>query len=529
MEQTFRLAALDLGVIAGYILLILIVGLALSRQKDDSAEGYFLAGRSMIWPFIGISLFASNISSNTLVGLAGAAYDTGIAVFNYEWMATFVLAFYAIFMLPFVLRARVFTMPEFLERRYDGRARVYFSILTLILNIVVDTAGSLYAGGLVLRMVWPDIALWQIIAGLAVLAGLYTILGGLAAVIYTDALQGLILLVGAAVIAVIAYTQAGGWDAVLAQVAPEKLSLIRPADAEDVPWPGLIFGVSLLGFYFWCTNQFMAQRVLGALNEAHGRWGALFAGLLKLPVLFLMVLPGTFAILLYPDLDQPDLVFPTLMFDLLPVGLLGLVFAGFIAALMSQIDSTLNSASTLVTMDFIAPNRPDLSARQLKRIGQLVTFGFMVLAVAWAPQIERFGNLFAYLQAMLSYTVPPVVALILIGLFWRRANATGAIYALIGGGVAGAVFFAVNEVPAQRVIHFLYVAPILFGVSALLLVLGSQQAPAPPAHKVEPISWSPAFFRDETAALRRRPWWQNYRLHAAGLVVLTLAIVIAFW
>ena len=240
------------------------------------------------------------------------------------------------------------------------------------------------------------------------------------------------------------------------------LSLIRPLDEPGVPWLGLFTGLPLLGFYFWCTNQFMVQRVLSAKNLQHGRLGSLFAGLLKLPVLFIMVLPGTFAILLFPDLPKADLVYPTLMFELLPVGLLGLVMAGFIAALMSQIDSTLNSASTLVTMDFVAKAKPQLSQKQLMVVGRWITFIFMVLAVLWAPQIERFGSLFKYLQKVLSYTVPPVVAMFLVGIFWKRANAQGAFFSLVIGVVLGAICFYMNDIAGITSVHFLYVAPILF-------------------------------------------------------------------
>ena len=300
--KLFQLSTLDTVVIIVYVIAIVALGLVLSRKSHNNAEGYFLANRAMLWPFIGISLFASNISSTTLVGLAGEAYSTGISVFNYEWMAAIILVFYCVFMLPQVLRARVYTMPEFLERRYGSGTRKYFSLLTLFLNIVVDTAGSLYAGGLLLKLVFPEIPLWQTITVLAVIAGIYTIVGGLSAVIYTDAIQGTLLIIGSLIISIIAYQQIGSWSAITSQIPVDKLSLIRPPGDPGVPWPGLILGVSLLGFYFWCAYQFMAQRLLSAKDIDHGRWGALFAGLLKLPVLFIMVLPGTFAILLYPDL-----------------------------------------------------------------------------------------------------------------------------------------------------------------------------------------------------------------------------------
>ncbi|MCP4332668.1 MAG: sodium/solute symporter [Gammaproteobacteria bacterium] len=521
----FELHPVDLGIIFAYALLMIGLGMYFGR-KHDNAQDYFLAGRRMIWPLIGISLFASNVSSTTLVGVAGDAYSTGISVFNYESMAAIVLIFGVFFFFPFLLRSGVYTMPEFLERRYNSKARTYFSLLTLFLNIVVDTAGSLYAGALVLKLLFPELPLWQTVAMLAVAAGIYTIVGGLAAVMYTDALQALLLIIGSIFIASAAFSEAGGWQAVMSHVPPEMVSLIRPIDDPSVPWPGLLTGVPLLGFYFWCTNQFMVQRVISAKDLNHGRWGALFAGALKLPVLFIMVLPGTAAILLYPDLPRPDLVYPTLMFDLLPTGLLGLVLAGFIAALMSQIDSTLNSASTLVTMDFVRRAKPDLNAHQLMRVGQVATFLFMILAVAWAPQIENFGSLFKYLQRILAYAVPPVVTMFLAGMFWRRANSAGAVATIVAGVVGGAILFVLNEITNSVVLHFLYIAPLLFVVCTAAMIIVSLASAEPAAEKVASMTWSPQFFRDETAELAALPWYKNYRILAA---ILTAAFLIQLW
>ncbi len=526
---TPELHPIDLMIIGGYALTMVLIGVAMSGKAHGAAD-YFLAGRNMGWLVIGFSLFASNISSTTLVGLAGEAYSTGISVYNYEWMAGMILAFYALFILPQVLRSQVFTMPEYLEKRFDRRARSVFALLTLFLNIVVDTAASLYAGSLIVQMIFPELAVWQIITALALVAGAYTILGGLSAVMLTDVIQAVLLIVGSIVITVFAFTKIGGnWSAVTAAVPPDMLSLIRPLDDAGVPWLGLLTGVPLLGFYFWCTNQFMAQRLLSAKNTDNARWGALLAGLLKLPVLFIMVLPGTLAILIYPNLERPDMVFPTLMFDLLPTGMLGLVLAGFMAALMSQIDSTLNSASTLVTMDFIRPRRPDLSSETLMKIGRIVTFGFMLLAVLWAPQIANFDSLFKYLQQVLSYTVGPIVALFLFGTFWRRANATGAFWTLIIGLIAGAIFFVMNVVTGIVDIHFLYVGPLLFILSSVILVVASLTAPAPAEEDVASFIWTPALYRQDTKAMAGQAWYLNYRIQAIGLIALTAAIVFAFW
>jgi SSS family solute:Na+ symporter len=330
-------------------------------------------------------------------------------------------------------------------------------------------------------------------------------------------------------IAFFAFDRAGGWDAVMAAVDPAKLSLIRPLDDPGVPWLGLVLGVPLLGFYFWCTNQFMVQRILSAKDENHGRWGALFAGLLKLPVLYVMVLPGTAAILIYPQLDKPDLVYPTLIFDLLPAGLVGVVIAGFFAAIMSSIASTFNSAATLVTMDFVRPRMPNADNAALVRAGRITTIVFMVLAVAWAPQIERFESLWQYLQAVLAYAVPPVCALFLVGLFWRGANAVGALAAIVVGLLGGAVVFYLNVLAPQTLgLHFLLVAPLLFVLSCAVLVAVSLATAPPPPEKLDAMLWTPKFYRDETAQLAGLPWWQNYRVLSVLLLALTAAIVWVF-
>lgn len=528
----YHLSTLDLIVIGLYAVFIIILGLLLSG-KHKNAQDYFLASRTMTWPFIGLSLFASNISSTTLIGLAGNAYAHNIAAYNYEWMAAWVLIVFVIFFLPFYLKAGIYTIPEFLEKRFDARCRYYFSILTLFLNIVVDTAGSLYAGGLVMKLIFPEIPLWESITLLAVLAGIYTIAGGLAAVIYTDAIQAVLLLIGAVIVTVMVFSQVGDWQQVIAQIPAEDLSLIRPLDDPNLPWLGLI-GVFLLGFYFWNTNQFIAQRILSAKDVNHGRWGALFAGFLKLPVLFIMVLPGIMARALYPDLPQADLVYPTLLFDLLPVGILGLVVAGLIAALMSSIDSTLNSASTLVTMDFVHKKLGgDLEQQQYQNrlmwIGRLVTFLFMLLAVLWAPQIEKFQGLFNYLQQILAYAVSPVVAVFFLGTFWRRANADGAFSALIVGLIAGSSLYVANELYHWIDIHFLYVAPILFILAFAVGVFISLIKPQPEAHNIEHMVWSRVYYQAETQTLRQLPWYQNYRILSLLLFVLTVALLLAFW
>jgi SSS family solute:Na+ symporter len=446
-------------------------------------------------------------------------------------------------------------MPEFLERRFDQRSRYYFSALLILMNIVIDTAAALYAGALVVQIIYPDIPLWQSVFVLGFLAGVYTIAGGLKAVVYTDAVQAVLLLFGASLVAVLSFNAIGGsWSAVTAVVPADDLSIIRPLSDPVLPWPGVLTGVFLLGFYFWGTNQFMVQRTLAAKDLNHGRWGALFAGFLKLPVIFIMVLPGIFGRLLYPAADypalaqNPDLIFPTLMFDLLPVGIRGLIITALVAAIMSSVDSTLNSASTLVTMDFIKKLKPDVPNHRLVVAGRIVTFAFMSLAILWAPQIIKFPNIWTYLQQMLAYLAPPIVACFFAGVFWKRANGHGALAALVVGHLAAAVIFGLavsGSIIVQTqvltpgelqmaaagtpVLHFLYLAPILLVISIAALVVVSLATEKPDEEVVRTLTWSRALLAEEAPELARLPWYKNYRYQSATMLALIALIVIAWW
>ena len=520
------LGLLDWAVVVTYAVLLIVLGLLMSRRRLAPVD-YFLASRATRWPVIGLALLATNMSSTALVGLAGGAYAMGIAVYDYEWSAIVILVFFCLFLLPSIIRSQTYTMPEFLERRYDRRVRLHFALLTLFLNIFVDSAGVLYSGSLVCQLLVPAWPLWSIGARLAGTAGVYTTLGGLRAVIYTEAVQAIVLMLGALIISIGAFTRAGGWHAVMKGVDPAAISLIRPIGDPGVPWPGLVLGIPLLGFYYWCTNQSIVQRLLSAQDVHHARWGALFAGLLKLPVLFLIVLPGTCALLLFPGLPRPDLVYPNLILRLLPTGLVGLVVAGFVAATMVSIASMLNSASTLITMDVIKQLKPNLSDFQVVRIGRVSTIALLLIAVAWAPQLQLFSSLWQYLQAVLAYAVPPVVALFLAGMFWRGASADGAAATMLLGSLGGFALFMVNVVLRWTHFHFLYAAPILTAFDLAILIVVSLHRPVPQA-VTEAATWK--FDRGRTDRLRRKPvpLWQDYRFQAAALLALTAAVVIAF-
>ncbi|HEV2269911.1 MAG TPA: sodium/solute symporter [Steroidobacteraceae bacterium] len=520
-------SVLDLLVVLACAAGIVGCGLAVSRRRAR-AEEYFLAARASRWPAIGLALFASNISSTAILGLAGAAYVMGISVYDYEWSAGVVLVFYCVFLLPFVLRSRAYTMPEFLERRYDGRVRLYFAALNVFLNVFVDSAAALYCGALVCRMLLPGPPLWAFVTVLAGAAGLYTLTGGLRAVIYTEAVQAVLLIAGAVTISITTLIRAGGWQTIVHGVDPAMLSLIRPAGDPGVPWPGLVLGIPVLGFYYWCTNQYMVQQTLSARSLDDGRGGALFAGLLKLSVLFLMILPGTCALVLFPHLPRPDLVYPTLMLRLLPRGFLGLVAAGFVAATMASVASTLNSAATIITMDVVKRIAPGLPEGQIVRIGRRSMAVLLLVAVLWAPQLPRFGTLWQYLQAMLAYAVPPVVALVLTGTFWRGANAAGAAATLVLGTVCGLALFIANVPLHLMHLHFLYVAPLLLALDTAILVSVSAWHRQPASAVAAALVWTPAHYREETERLRAIAPWRSYRVQAAALLILTAIVVFCF-
>ena len=569
-----QLQNLDLIVIFLYLIGIIVYGI--SKSKRSSSEDYFLGGRTMSWPIVGIALFSANISSSTLVGLASDGFQTNINVYNYEWYAVVILIIFAIFFLPFYLKSGVYTMPEFLQKRYDKRSRYYFSLITIIGNVMVDTAAALYVGSIVLKLLFPEVSSTTIIILLAIAAAAYTIPGGLNSVIQTEVIQAVLLIIGSCLITYFAFDQlGGGWSTMMSSLdellaaggvdfgeraangkyipttADEVFSVVRPSNDEFMPWWGLISGVALLGFYFWANNQFMVQRVLGAKDLNHGRWGALFAGFLKLPVIFIMIVPGILALLLFNTLDIselgymtangvcenlsdcPNLTYPVLLFQLLPSGILGLVVAGLLAAMMSSVSATFNSASTLITMDFVKQIKPDLSSQRLVRVGQLSTLILVILASAWVPYIEQVSDsLWGYLQLVIAFTSPPVVSAFVLGLFWKKANRHGAFFSLIGGGIF-AVFMIlsmsfgwstyINE------LHFLAKANLLFAISVLIHIVVSLASAAPDAEVVANFTYKKAIYEQETEELKSLPWYQNYRILAIILGVITVIVVGFFW
>ena len=541
----FEVGPIDLTVIIVYLVLSRIIPLVVgSRMKKKAAaereasggeavsesEDYFLGGRSFIWPFVGLSLVATNMSGATFVGLAGGAYNQGISIFAYEWMTTVILAIFIFFILPFYLRSKAFTLPEFLEKRFDRRPRMAFAGFNLFANMFIDMAAALFAGAVVVKTLYPEIPIWVSVAALALLAAVYTVIGGLGAVMVSDSIQATVTLIGGVIVFIATLGAIESWDSMAQTAGEEKMSLILPTDNPDLPWPGLLTGVLVIGLYYWTTNQLVVQRTLGAKSLDHGRWGALLAGFIKLLFLFLFILPGVMALSLYPNLDNPDTVFPTLVFDLLPVGVRGLILAAVIAAITSTVDSILNSASTIVTMDFVKTLKPQTSQRQLVLIGRVATIVALVVAIIWAPFIAQFDTLYNYLQSVLSYLVPPVVAVFLVGILWNRMTANAAFLTLVIMQPLGLLAFIFTQVlPDEPTLQFLYAAGLNLALSLLLIVVVSLLGKTPDLEKTDELTWKREYWDEESEALEGTPIWANYRVLTGVMLAATAALVIAFW
>lgn len=524
--KEIHLSAIDITILAVYFAGIIWWALRHGRSKDSTS--YFLAGRDKKWPAIGLALFAASISSATLIGQSGDAYSTGIAVFNYNLISVIVMIFFALFFLPFYIKSGIFTMPEFLERRFDSRSRYYFSFITIVGNIFLDAAGALYAAALIIKLIFPDLSLQVIILFFAIAVASYTIPGGLSSAISAEIIQAVILIVGSILLTYLAAVNGGAaYIHNLIVHHDMAMRLIRPLNDPSVPWLGLIVGIPVLGFYFWGNNQTLVQRVLSARSVDEGRKGVLLVGFLTVLTLFFIVYPGIMSQKLFPGLPKPDMVYPTMVLELLPVGLLGIMMASLIAALTSTLSAILNSASTLVTFDFYSRFKPQAPSKELVRVGRITSIVILIIAVLWAPQIGKFGGLVKYYQQMLSYIAPPVVAAFFLGLFSRRANKEGAFYGLISGlGVAIVMLFYKEAIFGDM--HFLLVVPFLFAFSLFVMMGVSWLTARPPKDKIEGTTWSRQIFVQETKDMKGVKWHQNYRVWSVLLLLFCLVILFLY-
>jgi SSS family solute:Na+ symporter len=493
------LSNLDWAVLAGYFAVVFAVAFGVTRRRAtrESAEGYFLSGRNSGWFIIGASLFASNIGSEHLVGLAGTAAASGVAVGQFEILASLILLLLGWFFVPFYLRSGVFTMPEFLERRYSPAARWYLAVVSIIAYVLTKISVTIFAGAIVFEALM-GVDFWTGAFIVVVATGIYTVFGGLRAVMYTELLQMFVMIGGAVAVTLIGLDRIGGWDSMVAEAGPGFMDMWKPLSDPDFPWTGILLGAPILGVWYWCTDQFIVQRVLSARNVDEARRGAIFGGFLKVLPLFIFVVPGVIAYVLAQRgeiaLAASDQALPVLIGTLLPDGLKGLVVAGLLAALMSSLSAVFNSCSTLITWDVYKKLRPDAHERQLVLVGQVATLVMVGFGLLWIPMMKLIsGQLYQYLQSVQAYISPPIAAVFLLGVFWKRVNSSGAIAALVSGFVLG-VARVVLELNRDSLgdgmlgwyagVNFLHFAVFLFVVCSALLVAVSLATPPPAEEQV---------------------------------------------
>lgn len=486
---------LDLYIIIAYLILIIGIGWWVSRTKENSSD-YFLAGRNMGWWAIGASLFASNISSEHFIGLAGSGASSGLAVGQFEWLAAFALLLLAWVFVPFYISSKVFTVPEFLEKRFDSRSRTYLATVSIVAYILTKISVTLYAGGIVLKAVFG----WDMMASaiiLVVITGFYTIIGGLKAVIYTEVAQTIILIGGAVTLTVLGLVEVGGWSGMSARVDPEFFNIWKSMDDPNIPWTGILFGAPILGIWYWCTDQFIVQRVLSARNIPQAQGGAIFAGFLKILPVFIMVLPGVIAHAINPNING-DEAYPWLINTILPVGVKGVVMASLLAALMSSLASCFNSASTLFTIDFYKKKYPQVTEERLLKIGKYSTLVLVLLGMLWVPFIQYISSqVYIYMQSVQAYISPPIAAVFLMGIFWQRMNAHGAFAGLIGGFFLG-FFRLIGELFHFDLgvfnwfisMNFLHFAIFLFITSLIIQAVVSLTTEKPNYQTISSLTWS---------------------------------------
>ena len=507
------ISMIDTIIIIVYLVGIMAVGIIAGYKKDSSSEEFFLGGRSFRWPIIGMGLFCANISTIHLVGLASSGYQHGLVVGNFEWMAAFCLILLGIVFAPFYFRNKISTLPEYLERRYGSGARTFLAAIFIMSALLVHIGISLYAGAKVLEAFFGINYIVSII-GISVITAIYTILGGLKAVMITDAIQAVLLVGGAALLTffgIQALPEAGveSWAAFKAACKPDQLSMIQPISDAAAPgkfglrefsWYSILFGYPVLGIWYWCTDQTIVQKILSARSEKDGRNGAIFAGYLKILPVFLMVLPGVIAYVLFKDKigDDNDATLMVLMTELLPVGIRGLMAAGLLAALMSTIEAALNSTATLTAEDIVKRLRPDIPDHKLVTIGRITAAVVVVLAMLWSTQGGKFGSIFEAINKIPMAFAPGITAVFLWGVFWPRGNKQGAMAALLFNVVVGLVYLVIDIpligekqwIARDLGIPFMQVGWYLFLLSSAVYFVVSLMTPAPAAEQVDNLCWT---------------------------------------
>ena len=529
---------LDWGILFLFFVVLASIIYWVIKQKQESSEDYFLAGRNLGWFVIGASIFASNIGSEHIVGLAGTAANSGMVMGHYELHSWIILLLGWVFV-PFYLRSTVFTMPEFLEKRYSESSRWILTVITLISYILTKVSVTVYAGAVVFQTLM-GIEFWSGALLIVLITGAYTILGGLRAVIYTDALQAIVLILGSMTITIIGLFKIGGWNNLVESVGSSHFNMFLPADHPDFPWIGMVFAPPIIGIWYWCTDQYIVQRVLSAQNETQARRGTIFGAYLKLLPIFMFFIPGLIAYAMTKSgqlsYDSSDQVFPTLVRELLPSGMRGLVAGGLLAALMSSLSSVFNSCSTLFTMDIYKKLKPNASEKKLVVVGRIATGIIVISGILWIPlmKVVSSGGLYQYLQSVQAYIAPPIAAVFLLGIFWNRINSRGALAALVGGFSAGMFRLAleINKANLSGFLYdfadlnFLYFAIFSFLACIALMITVSLITPAPDKNRISGLTYATTSKNDLKESKNS---WESFDLINSSIIILILALILIYF
>ena len=563
------MALLDWIVIGVFCCALIGIVLWVVNQKNDNSADYFLGGKDATWIAIGASIFASNIGSEHLIGLAGAGASSGMAMAHWEIQGWMILILGWVFV-PFYTRSMVYTMPEFLERRYNTQSRTILSVISLISYVLTKVAVTVYAGGLVFQQVFGIEELWGIdffwiaAIGLVLITALYTIFGGMKSVLYTSVLQTPILLLGSLIILVLGMKALGSWDQMLqlCDVKPNyegatgtMIHLMRSNTDPQYPWLGALIGSAVIGFWYWCTDQYIVQRVLSGKNETEARRGTIFGAYLKLLPVFLFLIPGMIAFalhqkyagdggflpLLADGTPNADAAFPTLVAKILPAGVKGLVVCGILAALMSSLASLFNSSAMLFTIDFWKRLKPETSEKSLVRIGQTATVVIVILGILWIPIMRSVGNvLYNYLQDVQSVLAPGIAAAFLLGICWKRATAKGGQWGLLSGIIIGltrlgAKVYYSNATDAadnwfKAVFYdfnWLFFCGVMLIVCCLIVIIVSLCTEAPDQKKIQGLVFGTS--TPEQIEATRKSWNHWDIIHTVIILGFTVAFYIYFW
>jgi SSS family solute:Na+ symporter len=497
------LKSTDLGISIIYILAILCIGLWVGirhrlKSKANAAGEYFLAGKALKWPAIGLALFATNISTVHLVSLAQSGFDSGLLNGNFEWMAAFTLILLALFFVPFYIKSGISTLPDFLEKRYDRSSRDWLAVVSVVSAVIIHIAFSMLAGGIVLKTLF-GLNMYVSVIVICIITAIYTIIGGLKAVVVTESIQTVVLLSGAIIISYAAFHRMGGWEPMVnvlkSHKEMNKLSMLRPhGDSSGMPWYAVFLGYPVLGIWYWCADQTIVQRVLGAKDENNARLGPLFCGFIKILPVFIFVLPGLFAYTLaqsgHLDISSLGLndkgqvnskgIYTLMITQLLPSGLIGVLVAALLSGLMSQVSGALNSISTMVSYDMYQRYRPVASDKQLVFAGKISAGIALVFSLALLPLLNRYESIFGGINDIIAHIAPPITCVFLLGIFWKGASAMSAKLTLWIGSALGIVVFAVSKLyPDTLIGHipFMMMAFYLFCVCMVMQISFSYRYP----------------------------------------------------